>query len=135
MVEWIVAPIPQRKLIITRMFDALRQGDLSKLEELWQEAKSWNEYLHKLPISKGVKSPFYIDSSTEEDPDYTLTDDEMKHWPKLSDSLSDHSGVQDRQLNGGGDRPEKMSLLHVAVDCLFFHGVEFLLKKDAQVSS
>eukprot|EP00794_Sanderia_malayensis_P003533 gene3533-4034_t len=138
LVEWVVAPLPRRRLIVSRMFDALRRTDFQEFEQMWVEAKSWNEHLHRLSVNKTTKSQYYIDSNTEEDTDYTLLEDDAKPFPKPSYSSHETTSRAVRYnthfFTGGGcgEKPEKFSLLHVAVDHCFSKAVAFLLEKGAQ---
>ena len=133
LIEWTVSPVPQRKLIISRLFEALRNRNLAELQEQWLFAESWNNYLKKLSIDRATKSLFLIDSNVDEDIDYRIIDEQAKRTPKFSEEVTDASSVHDSHFGSAGDRPGKFCLLHIAVDYLFVEGARFLLEKGAEV--
>ena len=133
MIEWTVSPVPRRRLIIMRMFEALRNKDIEALKEQWLIAESWNEYLKQLNIDKMIKTNFVIDSNAEEDPDYRIIDEEAKKMPKMSDMCLEVPSSRDNYLTSDSEKPGKFCLLHVAVDYSFVDGVKFILKKEPQV--
>ena len=129
LIEWTVSPVPQRKLIISRLFDALRKNDIIELGEQWLYAESWNNYLKKLNVDRSVRNLYLINSNTEEDPDYRIINEQAKKTPKFSDEVTDAPPINDGNFGSAG----KFSLLHIAVDYLFLEGVRFLLEKGAEV--
>lgn len=130
MIEWTVSPVPERKLVISRLFQALRNRNLAALEEQWMYAESWNSHLKGLSVDRATKSSFLLDGNAEEDPDYRMTDDLVKRTPKTSEDITDSSSIRGNSIS---ERPGKFCLLHVAVDYLFLDGVKFLLEKGAEV--
>eukprot|EP00795_Rhopilema_esculentum_P014481 gene14481-5544_t len=130
-IEWKVSPVPKRKIIISRLFEALRNCNFYAFQELWTYAESWNNYVSQVKSENFSRSSFLIDCNAEEDLDYRIIDEEARRTPKLSDSFTE--SVEGQQI-ASYDKPRKFCLLHVAVDYLFFEGVRFLLQNGAEVN-
>lgn len=135
LIEWTVSPVPQRRLIVSRLFESLRKKDLIEFEEQWLLAKSWNKHLKNLSIDRVAKKLSMIDSNMEEDPDYRIIDEQAKKTPRFSEEVTDAPTIHDSHFGSSSDRPGKFSLLHIAVDYLFLDGVRILLEKGAEVSA
>ena len=131
LIEWTVSPVPRRKLVVSRLFDSLRQNNITELQEQWLYAESWNNYLKKLHIDRSTRMLYIIDSNAEEDPDYRIIDEQAKKSPKFSEEVTDAPSMYDGNSGSAG----KFCLLHIAVDNLFLEGALFLLEKGAEVSN
>ena len=130
LIEWTVSLVPRRKLIVSRLFEALRKNDAIALEEQWLYAESWNNYLKTLDIDRSSRSLYLINTNTEEDPDYRIVDELAKRTPKFSEEVTDAPPIHDGNFGSTG----KFCLLHIAVDYLFVEGARFLLERGAEVS-
>ena len=135
MVIWTVSPMPRRRMIISRMFDAIRNQDLITLKSLFELASQWNKHVRRVHQGKPNISTFFINSNTEEDREYILIDEDSLKVPKVSDSnILDYADARKNQFTIDSNQKGKFCLLHVAVDYCSKPIVSYLLENGAKVS-